>query len=104
MAVDFRDIGFGDVALGIRGGEAMKTFKILAAAMTLALVAAPAAAQFGGKRNGPPAEEKTDPKAARRSAADERAYKAALERIPDAKEKYDPWGGVVPADSPKKPK
>jgi len=25
---------------------------------------------------------------------DEKAYKAALEKIPDSKEKLDPWGGV----------
>jgi len=25
---------------------------------------------------------------------DEKAYKDALQRIPDSKEKYDPWGGV----------
>jgi hypothetical protein len=36
--------------------------------------------------------------------ADENAYKAALERIPDSKEKYDPWSITKPADSAKKPK
>ena len=35
---------------------------------------------------------------------DENAYKAALERIPDSKEKYDPWSITKPADSAKKPK
>jgi hypothetical protein len=62
----------------------------------LALLAAPATAQMGGKRGGggnhAPAPEK--PK------VDEKAYKAALERIPDPKEKYDPWGGVAPAPAP----
>jgi hypothetical protein len=83
----------------------MKTFTLaVAAVVTLGLLAAPAAAQMGGKRgggnDGPPKTDK-DPK---RAAADEKAYKAALERIPDPKQKYDPWGGVVPADSTKKPK
>ena len=83
----------------------MKIATIVMAAVTLGLLAMPAAAQFGGKRGGPPADDKgADPRAAKRSAAEERAYKAALEKIPDPKEKYDPWGGVVPADSGKKPK
>jgi hypothetical protein len=83
----------------------MKTFTVVAAAVTLGLLAEPAAAQMGGKRNHATEDSKSDPaKDAKRSAEQERAYKAALERIPDSKEKYDPWGGVVPADSGKKPK
>ncbi len=35
---------------------------------------------------------------------DEKAYKAALERIPEPKEKYDPWGVARPAEPAKKPK
>ena len=35
---------------------------------------------------------------------DEKAYKAALERIPDSKEKYDPWGVARPSGPAKKPK
>ena len=34
---------------------------------------------------------------------DEKAYKAALERIPEPKEKYDPWGVARPEPA-KKPK
>jgi hypothetical protein len=37
-------------------------------------------------------------------AVDEKAYKAALDRIPETKEKYDPWGVARPADPAKKPK
>jgi hypothetical protein len=33
---------------------------------------------------------------------DEKAYKAALERIPDLKEKYDPWGSMRPPEPAKK--
>jgi hypothetical protein len=85
--------------------KAMKTLTMLVAtAVTLGWLATPAAAQLGNKRNHSDDSKAADPNAARRSAADERAYKAALERIPDPKEKYDPWGGVVPADSGKKPK
>jgi hypothetical protein len=79
---------------------------VAVATVMLGLLATPAVAQFGGKRGGGPAatDGAADAKAAKRSAADERAYKAALEKIPDAKVKYDPWGGVVPADAAKKPK
>jgi hypothetical protein len=35
---------------------------------------------------------------------DENAYKAALERIPEPKEKYDPWGVARPSEPAKKPK
>ncbi|MET0705498.1 MAG: hypothetical protein ABWY64_11975 [Tardiphaga sp.] len=70
--------------------------KLLLAAVALAVLALPAAAQIGGKRNqgggGPKTEE--GPK------VDEKAYKAAMERIPEPKVKYDPWGGVVPAPAP----
>jgi hypothetical protein len=46
-------------------------------------------------------EKKTDTK---KQVVDEKAYKAALERIPEPKEKYDPWGVARPAESTKKPK
>jgi hypothetical protein len=82
----------------------MKIFTtMVVVAVSLGLLAAPAAAQFG-KRKGPAEETKVDPNAAKRAAAADRAYNDALKRIPDSKEKYDPWGGVVPADSAKKTK
>jgi hypothetical protein len=78
--------------------EAMKTFT--AAVAILALIAAPAHAQMGGKR--PRGDDKkTDQK---KPQIDEKAYKAALERIPEPKEKYDPWGIARPAKPAKKPK
>jgi len=80
------------------GGEqkAMKTFTI--AAVILAVLAAPAHAQ--ARRPQGDDKKKTD----QRPAVDEKAYKAALERIPDSKEKYDPWSITKPADPAKKPK
>jgi hypothetical protein len=76
----------------------MKTFTVAVA--MLALIAIPAHAQLGAKR--PQTEEKkTDTRAKK---IDENAYKAALERIPEPKEKYDPWGIARPADPAKKPK
>jgi hypothetical protein len=76
----------------------MKTFTV--AAVILALFAMPAHAQMGGKRH------HSDDKAAdqKKPKADEAAYKAALERIPEPKEKYDPWGVARPAEPAKKTK
>ena len=73
----------------------MKTF-MMAAAM-LALIAMPAHAQKRGKADAGATTEQ--PK-----TVDEKAYKAALDRIPEPKEKYDPWGVARPADPAKKPK
>jgi hypothetical protein len=78
--------------------EAMKNFTV--AMVALALMAVPAHAQMGGKRNRGD-EKKTEQK---KPAVDEKAYKAALERIPEPKEKYDPWGVARPAEPAKKPK
>ena len=64
----------------------MKAFTI--AAVALALLAVPAHAQLNSKRHAGDAQKKADPGAAK---VDEKAYKAALERIPEPKEKYDPW-------------
>jgi hypothetical protein len=79
-------------------GQAMKAFTI--AAVTLALLMMPAAAQVNQKRHQGDAK-KTDDK---RPAVDEKAYKAALERIPEPKEKYDPWAVARPGEPAKKPK
>ena len=66
------------------------------AATILALTAMPAQAQMGGRRS-PGDEKKAEPV----KKIDEKAYKAALERIPDPKEKYDPWAVTKPADAAK---
>jgi hypothetical protein len=64
------------------------TVKIVTIALTLATsLAAPAYSQGLGKKGGGqefPAE--VQPK------VDEKAYKAALDRIPEPNKKYDPWG------------
>jgi hypothetical protein len=75
------------------GGETdMKSVAIAAA--ILALMALPAQAQMGGKRHRGD-DAKSDQK---KPQVDDKAYKAALERIPEPKEKYDPWGVARPAD------
>jgi hypothetical protein len=76
----------------------MKTLAVAVA--VLALIAMPAQAQMNGKRHQGD-EKKTDQK---KPEVDEKAYKAALERIPDPKEKYDPWGSMRPPEPAKKPK
>jgi hypothetical protein len=54
---------------------------------------------MGGRRHKGD-DTKTDQPAKK---VDDKAYKAALERIPEPKEKYDPWGIARPADPAKKP-
>jgi hypothetical protein len=77
---------------------AMKAFTI--AAIALALTAAPASAQLNDKRHQHDAKKGEE----KRPAVDDKAYKAALEKIPEPKEKYDPWGVARPADAAKKSK
>ena len=77
----------------------MRTFTV--AAVILALVAMPAHAQMGGKRPHGDDDKKTDQK---KPKVDDAAYKAALERIPEPKEKYDPWGVARPVEPAKKTK
>ncbi|WP_426441873.1 hypothetical protein [Bradyrhizobium genosp. P] len=75
----------------------MKRFTI--AAVVLAFITTPALAQ--GRHGG----QKEDNATATKPKVDEKAYKAALDRIPEPKEKYDPWGVTKPAADPaKKPK
>jgi hypothetical protein len=77
------------------GRQAM--IKTLMAVALLALIAVPAHAQ--SKRGKIPETNTEQPK-----KIDEKAYNAALERIPEPKQKYDPWGVARPADPAKKPK
>jgi hypothetical protein len=51
--------------------------------------ATPALAQMGGGKRGHRGEQKSD---AAKPKIDEKAYNEALKRIPEPKEKYDPWG------------
>jgi hypothetical protein len=75
----------------------MKATGILIVAATVSGLAVPAYSQGfsknGGGYAGPPVEN--HPK------IDEKAYKAALERIPAPGQKYDPWGVARPDASAK---
>ena len=74
---------------------------LVIAAAVLALTVASAQAQMGGGRRH---QQDSGQKADTKPKVDEKAYKAALDRIPDPKEKYDPWGGARPSEPAKKPK
>jgi ABC-type cobalt transport system substrate-binding protein len=69
----------------------------------LALMACPVQAQMGGggRRHQGGADKTSEQK---KTKVDDKAYKAALEKIPEPKTKYDPWGIARPAESDKKPK
>ena len=81
-------------------GEAEVAKTLTVAAVTLALIAMPAHAQMCAKRRQGDDKKTEQPE----KKIDEKAYKAALERIPDSKEKYDPWGSMRPAEPARKPK
>ena len=74
---------------------------LIIAAVVLGLTAASAQAQMGGGRRH---SNDNGQKADNTPKVDEKAYKAALERIPESKEKYDPWSGARPSEPAKKPK
>lgn len=69
--------------------------RVVIAAILVALssgaLSSSAMAQMGGGRG---LRNMSDGKKEEKPKIDEKAYKDALERIPEAKEKYDPWGGV----------
>ena len=79
----------------------MPTMKWLAvAALASALAALPAHGQMAGKRP----HDKSEKQSEKKTEVDEKAYKAALDKIPEPKAKYDPWGTTRPAEPAKKPK
>jgi hypothetical protein len=65
----------------------------------LALLAVPAQAQMaGGKRGHQGDNTKAEDK---KPKVDDKAYQEALKRIPDSKEKYDPWAVTKPLGTDK---
>jgi hypothetical protein len=76
---------------------------ITAAIFVLVLAMVPASAQVGGGGGGKRNHGGDDKKTESKPKVDEKAYKAALDRIPEPKEKYDPWGIArpTPATKPK---
>ena len=78
--------------------------RVLAAIVALlAILALPAQAQMGGGKRGQRNTDVTNKEDKKKAKADEKAYQDALKRIPDPKEKYDPWGMTKTPDADKKP-
>ena len=79
--------------------------RVLAVIVALeALLLMPAEAQMGGGKRGQRNTDDTNQADKQKKAkADEKAYRDALKRIPDPKEKYDPWGMTKTPDADKKP-
>jgi hypothetical protein len=68
----------------------------LVAAAALLLLVAPAYAQSKKASHATPSTED-------KPRVDEKAYNAALKRIPDPKKPYDPWGQVHDTETGPKP-
>ena len=70
----------------------------------IAVLVLPAQAQMGGGKRGQRNTDDTNQAEKKKKAkAEEKAYQDALKRIPDPKEKYDPWGMTKTPDANKKP-
>jgi hypothetical protein len=79
---------------------AMRSVAMAAAILVIAVLALmPAQAQMGGGGGGGRHRQGGDEAKSgqKKPQVDEKAYKAALDRIPEPKEKYDPWGVARPA-------
>jgi uncharacterized protein YecT (DUF1311 family) len=78
--------------------------RVLAVIMALlAVLALPAQAQMGAGKRGKRNSDDTNQADKKKAKADEKAYQDALKRIPEPKEKYDPWGMTKTPDADKKP-
>jgi hypothetical protein len=75
----------------------MRVFRIAA---VFALLAGPAYAQLPNINLIPEIVSKT-PEEKEQEAAQQKAYKDSLRKIPDAKASSDPWGNVRSTDAPK---
>jgi hypothetical protein len=76
----------------------MKVFRI---ATVMALLTAPAYAQMTPNINLLPEFQTKSPEEKEQEAAQQKAYKESLRKIPDAKASSDPWGNVRSVDTPK---
>ena len=75
----------------------MRVFRIAA---VMALLTVPAYAQAPNINLIPELQSKT-PEEKEQEAAQQKAYKESLKKIPDAKTSSDPWGNVRSVDTPK---
>ena len=77
----------------------MRTFAVAA---VMVLLTGPVYAQAPNVNLIPELQSKT-PEEKEQEAAQQKAYKESLKKIPDAKAPTDPWGTVRSADAPKAP-
>jgi hypothetical protein len=75
-------------------GETKAIRVLIVTAAVISGFTVPAYSQAGGKRSGGYAGPPPD----NHPKIDEKAYKAALDRIPTPDKKYDPWGIARPSD------
>jgi hypothetical protein len=85
------------LAQGKMQGASMRIFLIVAA---IALLAGPVRAQTPNINLMPEIVSKTSEEK-EQEAAQQKAYKESLKKIPDAKGSSDPWGNVRSTDAPK---
>jgi hypothetical protein len=80
--------------------------RLALAALTIALIASPVAAQSVMDNKGKNSTPKLDPAVEARQKRDaeeiDKAYKAAIGKNSEPSKKLDPWGDVRPADAKKK--
>lgn len=60
----------------------------------IAVLTVPAYSQTGGKRSKQSGSEQSTAEKKKKDADLDKAYKAALDKIPDKNEKHDPWGKI----------
>ena len=80
-------------------GRSRVMWKAIVVLALLSLVASAAAHAQSSLKKGSHAAPSTEPK----PRVDEKAYKAALDRIPTPKKPYDPWGQVHEPEPAAKP-
>jgi hypothetical protein len=77
--------------------RALRLFAMAIVAATLLIPAPFANAQHGSPPAGPSEKEKAKMQEKRAFEKDtDEAYKSTISRIPDAKQKVDPWGSTAP--------
>lgn len=76
----------------------MKVFRLAA---VVALLAGPAYAQQMPNINLIPETKSQTPEEKEQEAAQQKAYRDSLRKIPDAKASNDPWGAVRSTETPK---
>jgi uncharacterized protein YecT (DUF1311 family) len=67
---------------------------VVIALATMAMLTAPAYSQTGGKRSRQTGSEQQTADQKKKSADLDKAYKAAMDKIPDKKASNDPWGKI----------